>query len=59
MRAVGLEVGDVIGVADQPARGVAALGEESEEAAGDLAVTSGDEDVHASRLRAGGASAPT
>ena len=46
VRAVGLEVGDVVGVADQAARGVSALGEQSEQATGDLPVPSGDEDVH-------------
>ena len=45
--AVGLEVGDVGGIADQPARRVAALGEQSEQAPADLPVPSGDEDVHA------------
>ena len=46
MRAVGLEVGDVIRVANQPARVVAFAGKEAEEATGDLPVPSGDEDVH-------------
>ena len=45
--AVGLQIADVGDVADQPARRVAALGEESEQAPADLAVPSGDEDVHA------------
>ena len=53
--AVGLEVGDVVGVADQPARGVSTLREQSQQATGDLSVPSGDEDVHSPRLLAGSA----
>ena len=47
--AVGLEVGGVVGVADQPAGVVAVGGEDSVEPAGDLSVASGDEDVHGVR----------
>ena len=46
-RAVRLEVGGVVGVADQPAAVVAGGGELAEEMAGDLAVPAGDEDIHA------------
>ena len=46
-RAVGLEIGGVVGIADQAAAVVAVLGEEAEEMAGDLAVPAGDEDIHA------------
>ena len=52
MGPVGLEVGDVVRVADQPACGVATLREQSQEATGDLSVPSGDEDVHSPRLLA-------
>jgi hypothetical protein len=45
-RAIRLEVGGVVGIADQAAAVVAVLGEEAEEVAGDLAVTAGDEDIH-------------
>src|SRR3712207_4339087 len=47
--AVGLDVGGVLGVADEPAGRVAALREERDEVARDLAVAAGDEDVHAAR----------
>ena len=45
--AVGLEVGRVVGVADQAAGVVAGGGELPEEMAGDLSVPAGDEDIHA------------
>ena len=48
--AVGLEVGGVVGVADQAAGVVAGGGEQAEEMAGDLAVPAGDEDIHVARL---------
>ena len=41
-----LQIADVVGIADQPAGRVAAVGEELLEAEGDLAVAAGDEDVH-------------
>ena len=40
----------MVGVADQAARGVSVLGEQPQEAPGDLPVASGDEDVHPPRL---------
>ena len=49
MGAVGLEVGGVVGVADQPAAVVAVAWRAVSKAAGDLAVASGDEDVHGVR----------
>jgi len=42
-----LEVGCVVRVADEAAAVVAVLGEEAEEVARDLAVATGDEDIHA------------
>ena len=36
----------MVGVADQAAGVVACVGEEAEEVAGDLAVATGDEDIH-------------
>ena len=36
----------MVGIADQAARGVSVLGQQSQEATGDLPVPSGDEDVH-------------
>ena len=47
--AVGLDVGGVVRVADQPAGGVAVGREHADEAAGDLAVSAGDQHVHASQ----------
>jgi len=40
----------VVGVADQAARGVSVLGQQPQEAPGDLPVASGDENVHPPRL---------
>jgi hypothetical protein len=45
--AVGLEVGRMVGVADQAAGVVAGSGELAEEMAGDLTVPAGDENIHA------------
>ena len=47
--AVGLEVGGVVGVADQAAGGVAGAASSLQEATGDLSVASGDEDIHGLR----------
>ena len=41
-----LEVGGVIGVADQPPRAIAALGEQPQQAASDLPVAPGDGYIH-------------
>ena len=45
-----LEVGDVVGVADEADGAVALLAEPLLEQQGDLAVTSGDDDAHGSPL---------
>ena len=46
LRAHRLEVGGVVGVADEAAAAVAVVGEQLEEAERDLAVSAGDEDFH-------------
>ena len=43
---VRLDVGDVVGVADDPANPVAAAREQARQMPGDLAVRTGDDDVH-------------
>ncbi len=48
-RAKLLELGGVVGIADQPARVVPARGQEPEEVERDLTVAAGDEDVHGLR----------
>ena len=53
-----LEVGGMVGVADQAAAVVAVLGEEAEEVEGDLAVATGDEDIHGDQAVGASASAP-
>ncbi|GAA2269148.1 hypothetical protein GCM10010430_63250 [Kitasatospora cystarginea] len=41
-----LQVVDLFGLADQPGHGVAALREQAFQATGDLAVSTGDDDMH-------------
>jgi hypothetical protein len=53
----GLEVGGVVGVADDADRVVPGVGESAFEEQGDLAVSSGDDDSHASSEHPGSRSA--